>query len=408
MTSPLPAQPDAMLPWWQQDASLARFIADQVAADLAALRPGGTPLAPRPWQPNLQMGPGGLAMDSLELMSVATGLTEALHLHRSGVEDYLLMHRRFGDWCQIAARALTVFDRQITFRTSGSTGAPKPCIHDLAGLEAEIRVHAGHLPPVRRIIGLVPAHHIYGFLFTILLPQLLNVPYLDACGRLPGRVAADMGPGDLLVAVPEQWALLARAASVPLAGRAGVCSTGPLDAGVFQALKERGLCLMEIYGSSETAGIGWRLGPDDPFRLLETLRLSDDGARLLRGWDGVERALPDHVIRVDNGSDGDRFHLKGRLDGAIQIGGINVFPNRVAAMLRGHPNVSAVAVRPLQTADGLRLKAFIVPIVPDDAAQLAASLTDWAETNLRPAERPRSWDFGSALPVNAMGKATDW
>jgi len=278
--------PEAGGAWWRDPAVLTRFIADRVASDLSRLRPGVT-LPPRAmWQPDLELGTGGLGMDSLELVTVATGLTEALHLHRSGIEDYLLMHRRLGDWAQIAARGLSVFDQELTFHTSGSTGTPKPCRHTLAGLEAEIRAQMLHLGPVRRVIGMVPGHHIYGFLFTILLPQLLNVPFVDARGRMPGRVVAEMAAGDLLVAVPEQWALLARTAPADLTGRAGLCSTGPLNPAVYANLGGRGLTLTEIYGSSETAGIGWRRSPDAPFRLLDGLRLSADGTHLERGWQG--------------------------------------------------------------------------------------------------------------------------
>ncbi len=391
-------------PWWQAADSLSRFIADKVAGDLARLRPGEVLPPPATLSPDLELGSGGLGMDSLELVTVATGLTEALHLHRSGIEDYLLMHRRLGDWTQIAARGLSVFDAELTFHTSGSTGRPKPCRHTMAGLEAEIRAQARHLGPVRRVIGMVPSHHIYGFLFTILLPRFLDMSFVDARGRMPGRVVAEMEAGDLLVAVPEQWALIARTGPADLTGRAGLCSTGPLAPDLFAELIGRGLSLTEIYGSSETAGIGWRRRPDEPFTLLEGLSLSADGSRLDRDWQGQGQDLLDRVELSGKG----QFRLRGRRDSAVQVGGVNVFPEQVAARLRQHPDVTEVAVRPMTISDGLRLKAFIVPASTMDIESLQARLTDWVQMNLKPEERPKSWTFGPALPTSVLGKLRDW
>lgn len=391
-------------PWWQVGDNLSRFIADKVAGDLSRLRPGERRAVPAGWQPDLELGPGGLGMDSLELVTVATGLTEALHLHRSGIEDYLLMHRRLGDWTQIAARGLSVFDAALTFHTSGSTGTPKPCAHTLVGLEAEIQAQARHLGPVRRVIGMVPCHHIYGFLFTILLPRFLKTAFTDARGRMPGRVVAEMDAGDVLVAVPEQWALIARTGPADLTGRAGLCSTGPLAPDLFTELTSRGLRLTEIYGSSETAGIGWRRRAADPFRLLDGLRLSADGDRLEQGWQGQGQELLDRVEPLGDG----QFRLLGRRDSAVQVGGVNVFPEQVAARLRQHPDVADAAVRPMAIGDGLRLKAFIVPARAIDDESLRTHLTDWAQLNLKLEERPKSWTFGPALPTSALGKLQDW
>jgi 4-coumarate--CoA ligase len=73
------------------------------------------------------LGSDGRGTDSLELVSLATALVEALHLHRSGIEDYLLARRTLGEWIEICAGGLARFDGALTFCTSGSTGKPKSC-----------------------------------------------------------------------------------------------------------------------------------------------------------------------------------------------------------------------------------------------------------------------------------------
>ena len=90
--------PAGSLPWHRQPGALARFVSDLIADELAHLRPGGMPLPDRPWPDGLALDEQGLGLDSLERLSVAAALNEALHLHESGVEDLLLAQRHFGEW----------------------------------------------------------------------------------------------------------------------------------------------------------------------------------------------------------------------------------------------------------------------------------------------------------------------
>ena len=126
--------------WWaDQDSCVGRDRpADGRTAAAAAGQSRAFVVCPGP---RLQIGapgtgatgPGsdGLGADSLGLVSLATALVEALHLHRSGIEDYLLVRRTLGEWIEICAAGLARFDEALTFRTSGSTGKPKACTHAL-------------------------------------------------------------------------------------------------------------------------------------------------------------------------------------------------------------------------------------------------------------------------------------
>src|SRR5438067_8507290 len=159
-------------PWWTARPALLRFVADLVAAELAALR--HEPLVGNDdWTEALSLE-HDLALDSLELLHVAGALSGALQMHHSGVEDSLLMRRTLGDWVGIAAVALAHFDAALTFGSSGSTGQPKRCSHALATLEQEAQVLGMLFPERRRLLAAVPSHHIYGFLFTQLLPRHLG------------------------------------------------------------------------------------------------------------------------------------------------------------------------------------------------------------------------------------------
>jgi long-chain acyl-CoA synthetase len=402
-------------PWHQQPGALARFIADLVVAETAHLRPGAAALPAGPWPLETALGEDGLGLDSLERMSVAAALSEALHLHESGVEDLLsLGSTTFGEWLQIASRALSHFDGRVTFRTSGSSGKPKACTHTLADLQQETRFLAsllgGQPAPLRRVLTAVPAHHIYGFLFTVLLPaELGDLPVQDVrhvtVNNLPQRMTA----GDLLVSHPAHWALLARHANAWGPGVVGTTSTAPCPNEIAQALVDGGLQrLVQVYGSSETAGIAWRDAPAAHYELMaHWTRIEGQANELLRVSDNmVPRTFPMQDALTWHSQR--HFSVAGRLDQAVQVGGINVFPSRVRDVLLQHPEVSDAAVRLMTVHDSTRLKAYVVPKPDAVTTDLGQRLDTWLALRLSAAERPRAFALGAQLPRNAQGKLVDW
>ena len=406
--------------WWTYDNALQRVVTDLLAHELAALRPGRPPLAP-PWPPGLQFV-RDLGADSLELMALGTALAEALHLQRTAVDAQLLARPCLGDWIASARAGLDAATAAepaaapaLTFRTSGSAGSPKRCTHPLAMLGQEVAALADLLPGRRRILCAVPAHHIYGFLFTVLLPWHLGcapddagaVEVIDVRQAGPAALGGLARAGDLVVAHPGWWAAAARV--VPAFGPdiVGVTSTAPCPDDVAAALAAAGLRLLQVYGSSETAGVGWRDGAGAPFALLPYWRRTDDPGTLVR-------VLPDGTMRDTplqdklDWRDAVRFLPAGRIDAAVQVGGTNVFPAYVAEVLALHPQVDAAAVRLMRPDEGARLKAYVVANAAADVDALRAELPAWAAQRLTTAERPVAWTFGPRLPRQASGKPADW
>ena len=398
------------LPWHRRPVALARFVADLVADELAHLRPGGVSLPNRPWPTELALDEQGLGLDSLERLSVAAALNEALHLHESGIEDLLLVHRHFGEWLQVAAEGLAIFDASLTFRTSGSSGAAKACSHALPNLWQEVEHLASLVPGTRRVLAAVPAHHVYGFLFTVLLPARLGCnDVIDIRHMTPQAVAAMMQPGDLVVSHPAHWSLLARHASRLPRGVQGVTSTAPCPDALARTLEAMGLGrLIQVYGSSETAGIGTRTAAGSAFQVMPFWsRDADDDHRLLRT--AADGSISSHAIQDRlEWMDEREFSLRGRLDEAVQVGGTNVFPARVRQVLLDHPQVADAQVRLMRPEEGSRLKAFVVPSTGADPEVLRSELWRWTESRLTAPERPKAFAMGYQLPCNAMGKLSDW
>ncbi len=398
-------------PWWEPRAALRRFVADLLADELARHRRASLPHV-QLWSDALRLD-ADLGVDSLELVTVATALAEALHLHASGIEDYLLARRTLGEWVDIARTGLERFSETLTFRTSGSTGTPKPCLHPLAGLHQETRHLATLFAGRRRVLAAVPAHHIYGFLFTVLLPRELGVPadaVQDLRGSTPAWLARGAQPGDLVIGHPEFWRAVARTVPALPPDVVGVTSTAPCPDEVARQLRDARLArLVQVYGASETAGIGARQSHEEAYELFPHWRF--DGANphwLLRTLpEGGEQAaaLPDALIPA-----GERhFRVGARHDDAVQVGGINVFPARVREVLRRHPAVEDAAVRLMRPEEGTRLKAFVVAKGAQGASPaLLAELQRWVDRELTTPERPKAIRLGEALPLTPSGKLADW
>ena len=256
-----------------------------------------------------------LALDSLARMQLATAAATWCNAFDSGFEDLFLAKRNAGDWAVAMRRVAELGGPHLTFSSSGSTGVCKHIRHQLTVLMGEAQAWASLLcndqtqcPPdfeIRGVVVLAPTHHIYGFIWGVLLPIALKVPAVDADLQTLPRLLA----GDLVVAVPDQWTWLANAhyltESWPSAIK-GVSSTAPLAAKTHRALTSKvtrqGMMekpplaqLLHIYGSAETAGLAWRDASEQSYTLAAgRLRTANDGIALLQA-NGDQPALQSQI-----------------------------------------------------------------------------------------------------------------
>lgn len=368
------------------------------------------------WSEDLQMAGSGpvrnggpvLPCDSLDLLRLGARVNEMFHLHEAGQELDLLSASYFGDWLDSIEAGWASGVERITFLTSGSAGIPKRCTHQLPNLQTEI-AYLGELFAGRtRIVPLAPAHHIYGFLFTAMLPDRLGHHCEQPPESMNLRIPQDLQSGDLVVTFPERWQWLDRMVAKWPDGVAGVVSTAPCPAALKSSLMERGLAsFTEVYGSSETAGVGIRRWPETLYRLMPHWKVADvedAEATSLQHSSGFRVRVQDRLQLHEGGS----FALAGRIDAAVQVGGTNVYPARIASLLRARPGVCDAAVRLRSPEDGGRLKAFVVPNPDVDREELRKQLELWVNSALDTVERPKSITFGNALPGGDTGKASDW
>lgn len=394
---------------------LARCIRHIIHGELRNAE-GGSPVAPsllralvchdRPGtdMDDQQIGEDGLGLDSLARISAASAVARFFDLGASGLDDHLLFEDSISGWAALVARHIEMRGEiaEIVFRTSGSTDRPKRVRKTLAELCDEVDALVSAVVPAstRRIVALPPPQHIFGFLFTVLLPSRLGVPVHDAVHRGAGSTLRRLDTGCLVIGTPLNWrALLSEDRQLP-DGVSGITSAGALPRPDWDRLAAAGLqTLREIFGSTETGGLGWRADGDAPFACLP--HIARRGTALTRRRTDTPIDLQDRLDWLDD----DHFRPAGRLDKAIKIAGVNVSLQKVRSVLCDNALVSDAAVRPA----GDRLKAFVVPkdmSMPHE--ELEENLHDYMRRRLDAVARPASYAFGAALPRNEMGKLTDW
>jgi len=393
--------------WWRDKKQLRRFTLDLVMHRLALQRPGITLPSPASALLAQRWQDAPLNLDSLELVESATLLAQALHITETGLEDLLLAQPSLNGWVDIASDSLEQYHDHLSFFSSGSMGVPARHKQPLAHLITEavfLKKCLQSQTPLSRpttVWSLVPAHHIYGFIFTVLLPHLLgpDTEVIDARSRLLTSIERNLKPGDILVAVPEFWQRWISTGMRLPPGCKTVTAAGPSNNDILRQLISQGAELLEIYGASETAGLGYRHTPESPLRLMPHWTIEGDTAvAICHSAD-----LPDRLVW----SDAEHFVIAGRKDKAVQIAGVNVYPDRIAGLISTHEAVAAAAVR----LHGQRLKAFIVPEgdhANKDRASLEESIRHWLSTQLPTGQIPGHFMFGDSLPRNAMGKLSDW
>jgi long-chain acyl-CoA synthetase len=385
---------------WTLSASDAQRIARDLMWSTLQSLPGVRQRLPARLQAaTLELKDPALALDSLHRVELATAGAHWFNTFEVGYSDLFLARSTPHDWASAALQARQQGAKGMVFSTSGSTGERKHIHHQEDMLYAEACVWASLLQGAKRVVVLCPVHHIYGFIFGVLLPHALQVEVIEASHeQLPTLQA-----GDVVVAVPAQWQWLATQGKPFSPAITGISSTAPLPATVHAQLIALQLnTLYEIYGSTETAGIGYRSMPHAPFTLLANHVKLPDGAIATTQPDGTPCELD-----VQDGlqwHDARSFSVGPRKDQAVQVGGHNVSPGWVASQLQQHPAVQHCTVRTHGQGAQLRLKAFAV--LHDRTQQTVFEA--WMHDTLPWYACPVHVSYGPELPRNAMGKLTDW
>jgi acyl-coenzyme A synthetase/AMP-(fatty) acid ligase/3-hydroxymyristoyl/3-hydroxydecanoyl-(acyl carrier protein) dehydratase len=299
-----------------------------------------------------------------------------------------------------------------TVFTSGSTGVSQACPKRAFQLLGEARALRPRFPPGPgfRVVATVPPHHIYGLLFSVLVPLEAGGAFFRAAPLHAETIAARIAEhrATVLVGVPVHLRCLELLEPGRLAGLEVVFSSAaPLPPETAQMVKARhGLAVTEVLGSSETGGIAWRRQVEGPlWRPLEGVSLSASDAGELcvdAPWLDPELPRPHRTAdRVRFEADG--FVHLGRTDGVVKIGGKRIATLDIERRLLGLHGVKDAAVLAVPGRAGRDHEFLAAVVAPGRTPQdLKQGLSEWFD----PSVLPRRLEMVEALPREDNGKLT--
>ncbi|RRD64459.1 AMP-binding protein [Fretibacterium sp. OH1220_COT-178] len=334
-------------------------------------------------------------------------------------------------------------DLAVIFSTSGTTGMPKavPITHGnlidncracMTGLDG--------LGPDSVLLNVLPNFHAFGFTVGTILPFFIDGAQAIVPGFMPPQNtlrAIREAPADVLLLVPTMLgfltALLERSGQrlhgVRLLVTGGDRYNEHMDPRVREAF---GVGVLEGYGITECSPVMAvnrnetvrRLGTvGTPLRGFEiqlrtesgTLAEGDEGILWVRGpsvTSGYYRAPELNRERFDDGwfNTGDYVRIEDgnirildRMTDIVIVGGFNVYPQEVEAILSAHPAVqTAVVVGTPNDISGEVPKAFVLR--KPEAEVSEPELVRYCKERLAHYKVPRKVEFVESLPLSSTGK----
>jgi 4-coumarate--CoA ligase (photoactive yellow protein activation family) len=352
-------------------------------------------------------------LDSLDLMRCATAVATLFNIYDSGFEDALLARRTISAWHELIAKLRQEGTQDLTFATSGSMGKAKHFRHDFDWLKQEAMAWADNLGHIERVVVCVPSHHIYGAIWTCLLPEVLKVPVLmTSIDTLNQKIFLN---NDLLVTVPPVWDYLAATLKLHHDGIRkrvfGVSSTAPLKSTTHDDLIQRAgfSAVWQIYGSTETAGLAYADHSNGIYTWLPYLHAINAKTVQRRTPQGelVIQDLPDEVILLESDKAQQTFALGARNDDVVKVGGHRVSLQKIEQSIKSNSMVSDCLVRYDEATQHLKTLIILSAESQGHADPLHA-LESYFAKKLPAHELPRQWQSCHALPINSVGKHVTW
>lgn len=319
-------------------------------------------------------------------------------------------------------------DSPLTFFTSGSSGKPKAVEKTLRQLWLEVETleqtfaeQLGHAD----ILTTVTHQHIYGLLFTVLWPiaagRSVILPLLDYPEQLQQLLVKAGRKRYALVSSPAH---LQRLDNLPQLGRYRHALTmifssgGPLPDSVPKDFADNGLqAPTEVYGSTETGGIGWRQrssGSSESFKPLAGIEVSCDSDDLLVIQSPYLNDSQSFYTTEDKAQlqEHGYFLLLGRQDRIVKIAEKRVSLHEVEQFIQQHDWVEAAKACVLRTP---RIElGLVLVLTPEGHIQLNTQGKFNARQQLRHHLQqrfekvvvPKRFRYVQQLPYNEAGKVT--
>lgn len=321
-----------------------------------------------------------------------------------------------------AAPSINADETAIMMYTSGTTGQPKVVRQRLTEFENDNRFilsKYGEEFLKRKLCSTVSQHHIYGLLFSILLPFTAAVPFRRSRIEFPEEFLNLTDTSYMIITVP---AFLKRAVEQFGGGDAGILRLKEpwifTSGGAVPPETARKTCdvfgfwPLEVYGSTETSGIAYRQSKNGmewtPF----------DNARISKNAEGCLVIRSPYIKDPAGFTTGDlaeilpdgRFLLKGRADSIVKIEEKRVSLPEVESRLLQTGLVSDVCVTALEDRRQYLAAALALNgrgkerFAGKDKAEINRYFTGYLLQFFENTVIPKKWRYLEALPLDAQGK----
>ena len=323
---------------------------------------------------------------------------------------------------ECAALKFGKFDKskaEMVMYTSGTTGEPKAVYKLFLQFENElfelVKVF-GNDWVNRKVYSTVNHHHIYGLLFTALLPIATGLPFRRHRIDFPTELANIAGEAVVMASSPAFLKRLAAETDKTIGFNCPpiiYSSGGPLPEEVARKASElTGYWPMEIYGSTETGGIAYRQSQNGPvWKPFEVCKmcLVENGCLNIKS---------SYILEAEGFTTGDladlyddgRFLLKGRSDSIVKIEEKRISLPEVENRLKQTGLVQDVRVVPMV---GKRQYLAAAIVLNESGREKFAGVPKLAINNffhdhllkfIENTVSPKKWRYLEELPQNTEGK----
>ncbi len=314
--------------------------------------------------------------------------------------------------------AIVSEETKIYLYTSGSTGHPKAVLQRMKEFETDnafVMSQWGDEIYKRIVCSCVNQHHIYGFLFSVALPFAAGIPFRRNRITIPAEFKDLTDTSYMIVAVPAFLKRTIEGETEPFGLKEPMIYTsgGVLTPDVAKKTDEiMGFWPIEVYGSTETAGIAWRQSKNGlewtPFAFAEITQ-NAEGCLIVRSPYIKDPAGFETADLVEIFPDG-RFLLKGRSDSIVKIEEKRISVTEVENRLNQNPYVKDSCV--IALADRRQYLAAAVVLSADGEKFFAGKekfeinqyFRNYLAGFFEAVVLPRKWRYLDAIPQNAMGK----
>lgn len=300
--------------------------------------------------------------------------------------------------------------------TGGSTGKPQLWAKTGKNILSEGFFLASRFGVTRDdcILATISPYHIYGLLFSVVLPLVSSATVVDDTPSFPGEIvrAAKEENITLLASVPPHYRVL-RDVRLPGTLRLAFSSAGMLDAAdnkEFCRTNNKGL--VEVYGSTETGGIATRnrsLG-EEYFTAFPAIDWKIVDSRLAVRSPYISPELPvdaeGFFIAGDKveGRGPQCFSLQGRADTVTKVGGKRVDLEEIGQLIKKASGVIDCVVMALPESGA---REHQIGVMIEGRAINLARIRKTLSDSLEPYALPRRIRTVDHIPVKNNGKY-DW